>query len=56
MSPGARFSELPVITGPRESFKRFENCAVKLSAKETKWSSSEVRTRPTFLQNLIAGP
>ena len=36
------------------SFKRFENCTVKLSAKETKWTSSEVRTRPTFLHTLIS--
>ena len=36
------------------SFKRFENCTVKLSAKETKWTSLEVRTHPTFLENLIS--
>ena len=36
------------------SFKRFENCTVKLSAKEIKWTSLEVRTRPTFLENLIS--
>ena len=35
------------------SFKRFENCTVKLSAKETKWTSLEVRTHPTFLETLI---
>ena len=34
------------------SFKRFENCTVKLSVKETKWTSLEVRTHPTFLENL----
>ena len=37
----------------RGSFKRFENCTVKLSAKETKWTSSEVKTRPTFLETSI---
>ena len=36
------------------SFKRFENCTVKLSAKETKWTSLEVRTHPTFLENFIS--
>ena len=36
------------------SFKRFENCTVKLSAKETKWTSLEVRTHPTILENLIS--
>ena len=35
------------------SFKRFENCTVKLSAKELKWPSSEVRTYPTFLETSI---
>ena len=36
------------------SFKRFENCTVKLSAKETKWTSLEVRTHSAFLENLIS--
>ena len=36
------------------SFKRFENCTVKLSAKETKWTSLRGRTHPTFLENLIS--
>ena len=27
---------------------------VKLSAKETKWTLLEVRTRPTFLETLIS--
>ena len=36
------------------SFKSFENGTVKLSAKETKWTSLEVRTRPTFLETLIS--
>ena len=66
---GARFSELPVITGPVKlcfypildgSFKGFENCTVKLSAKETKWTLLEVRTHPTFLEtdfkSMISGP
>ena len=42
----------------RGIFKRFENCTVKLSAKEKKWTSSEVRTRPvleTLISNLIPG-
>ena len=64
--PGARFSKLPVITGPVKlfwnvfhsipdgNFKRFENRTVKLSAKERKWTSLEVRTHPTFLENLIS--
>ena len=59
----AHFSKLPVIIGPvgqfcfsfiDSSFKRFENCTVKLSAKETKWTSLEVKTHPTFLENLIS--
>ena len=33
---------------PDGSFKRFESCTVKLSAKETKWTSLFVRTHPTF--------
>ena len=36
------------------SFKRLENCTVKLSAKETKWTSLQVKTHPTFLENLIS--
>ena len=36
------------------SFKSFENGAVKLSAKETKWNSLEVRTFTTFLETLIS--
>ena len=39
---------------PDESFRRFENCTVKLSAKETNWTSFEVRTHPTLLENLIS--
>ena len=35
------------------SFKSFENGAVKLSAKETKWALLEVRTHPTFLETSI---
>ena len=61
--PGACFSKLPVITGPikavlfsikNRSFKSFENRTVKLSGKETKWTSLEVRTYPTFLETLIS--
>ena len=33
------------------SFKIFENGAVKLSASETIWTSLEVRTHLTFLEN-----
>ena len=36
------------------SFKRFDNGTVKLSAKETKWTSLEVRIQHTFLENLIS--
>ena len=32
----------------------FENCTVKLSARETKWTSLEVRTHSTFLETLIS--
>ena len=35
---------------PAKSFKRFENC----TGKETKWTSLEVRTHPTFLETLIS--
>ena len=61
-SPGARFSKLPVITGPVKlfcflildvTFKRFENFTVKFSAKETKWNLLGVRTHPTSLETLI---
>ena len=36
------------------SFKSFDNYTVKLSAKETNWTLSEVRKCPTFLKNLIS--
>ena len=36
-----------------ESFKCFENYTVELLANETKWTSLEVRTHPTFLETLI---
>ena len=61
--PGAPFLEAPGNYRARQavllfildsSFKKFENCTVKLSAKETKWTSLEVRTHPTFLENLIS--
>ena len=35
------------------SFKSFENYPVELLANETKWTSLEVRTHPTFLETLI---
>ena len=63
MGPVTRFSKLPVIIGPVKlfcfplikdgSFKSFENGTVKLLAKETKWTSLEVKTQHTFLENLI---
>ena len=48
--------KLPVIllSFSDGSFKSFENYTVKLSAKETKWTSLEVRTHPTFLETLIS--
>ena len=61
---GARFSKLPIITGPVKLFslfsipdgifETFENYTVKFSAKETKWTSLEVRTHPTFLETSIS--
>ena len=36
------------------SFKRFENGAVKLLAKETKWTSLDVTKHPIFLETLIS--
>ena len=58
LGPGARFSKFPIITGPVKlsvwSFKRFENCTVMLSTKETNWTSLEARTHPTFLKILIS--
>ena len=36
------------------SFKSFENYTIQLSPKETKWTSLEVRTHPTFLETLIS--
>ena len=39
---------------PDRNFKSSENYTVKLSAKETKWTSLEVRTHPTFLEILIS--
>ena len=32
----------------------FENCTVKVSDKETKWTLLEVRTNLTFLESLIS--
>ena len=39
---------------PDGSFKSFESFKVKVSAKETKWTSLEFRTPPTFLETLIS--
>ena len=39
---------------PDGSFKRFEYYAVKLLAKETKWTLLEFRTHATFLEILIS--
>ena len=39
---------------PDESFKRFENCTVKISVNETKWTSLEARTHLTLLETLIS--
>ena len=39
---------------PDESFRRFENFMVKLSAKETNLTSFEVKTHPTLLETLIS--
>ena len=33
--------------------KTFESYIVKFSAKETKWTSLEARTHPSFLETLI---
>ena len=52
LSPPTR--KKPLAPRVDSSFKRFENCTVKLSAKETKWTSLEVRTHPTFLETLIS--
>ena len=60
MTPGARFSKLPVITGPVKLFsfpfqiRSFENYTIKLLAKETKRTSLKVRTHPTFLETSIS--
>ena len=37
-----------------ESFRRFENFTVKLSAKERNWTLFEVRTHPALLDTLIS--
>ena len=49
---GARYAVL--ISVKDGSFKRFENGGVKLLAKQTKWTSMEVRAHPTFLETLIS--
>ena len=54
-APGNYRARLAVLFSiPDGSFKRIENCTVKLSAKETIWTSLEVRIRPTFLETLIS--
>ena len=62
-SAGACFSKLPVITGPVKlsvllfipdgSFKRFENCTVKLSYRN-KINFIRGQNTPTFLETLIS--
>ena len=44
----------PFLEATDGSFKSFENNKVKLSAKETKWTSLEVRTLPRPQLSLIA--
>ena len=48
----ARYAILFFI--PDGSLKSFENCTVKLSAKQAKLTSLEFRTHPTFLETLIS--
>ena len=53
-APGKyRASSAVLFFIPDGSFKSFQNYAVKLSAKETKLTSLEVRTGPTFIETLI---
>ena len=62
--PRARFLKLPIITGPLGCFvfhstetgvsTGLKIVPVKLSAKETKWNSLDVRTHSTFLETLIS--
>ena len=61
--PGALFSKLPVIAGPVKLFcfpfqmgvsKLLKIIQLRFSAKETKWTSLEVRTHPTFLETSIS--
>ena len=50
-APGNYRARLAVLFSiPDRSFKSFENYTVKLPAKETNWTSLEVRTHPTFLE------
>ena len=54
-APGNYRARLAVLFSIKNgSFKSFGNGAVKLSAKETKWTSLEVRTNPTFLETSIS--
>ena len=53
-APGNYRARLAVLISIKDgSFKRFENGAVKLLAKETKWTSLEVGRHPTLLETLI---
>ena len=45
-----RAREALLFSIPDGSFNRFKNGTVKLSAKETKWTSLEVKTHSTFLE------
>lgn len=50
-APGSYQAHCAVLFAiPDKSFKSFENCIVKLSAKETKGTSLEVRPHPAFLE------
>ena len=49
-----RACEAFLFSIPDGSFKRFQNCTIKVSAKETKWTLLEVRTHPSFLEALIS--
>ena len=63
LGPGACFSKLPVIIGPVKLYcfpfqmgvsKLLKIIQLRFSAKETKWTSLEVRTHPTFLETLTS--
>ena len=63
MNTGAHFLKFPVITRPVKLLcfpfqmgvsKLLKTYTVKFSAKQTKWTSLEVRTHPTFLETSIS--